>query len=278
MTTPSVVDLASMALRRVLRTSLSFRRYSTHFGFQTVSEDEKGKRVGEVFSNVAEYYDLMNDAMSGGVHRIWKDYFVGKMSPRADTRLLDVAGGTGDIAFRCLRHMKNSALPSEEQSGEIIVCDINAEMLKVGEKRAKEDGLKLKWVQGDAEKLPFPDNTFDVYSIAYGIRNVTRVQKALEEAHRVLKVGGRFMCLEFSDVKNPFINDIYDWYSFNIIPVTGKLLTGDWKSYQYLVESIRQFPGADEFKAMIEKAGFEAVYYEKLMFGVSAIHSGFKLK
>ncbi|CAD5124314.1 unnamed protein product [Dimorphilus gyrociliatus] len=267
-----------MALRRVLRSSLGFRRYSTHFGYETVSENEKGQRVGEVFSNVAEYYDLMNDAMSGGIHRVWKDYFVNKMSPRSDTRLLDVAGGTGDIAFRCLRHMKNSALPDEHQSGEIIVCDINAEMLKVGEKRAKQDGLELKWVQGNAEELPFPENSFDVYSIAYGIRNVTRIQKALEEAFRVLKVGGRFMCLEFSDVQNPIINDVYDWYSFNIIPVTGKLLSGDWKSYQYLVESIRQFPKADDFKNMIEEAGFQEVHYEKLMFGVSAIHSGFKLK
>nr|XP_012416571.1 PREDICTED: 2-methoxy-6-polyprenyl-1,4-benzoquinol methylase, mitochondrial isoform X2 [Odobenus rosmarus divergens] len=202
----------------------------THFGFETVSEEEKGGKVYHVFESVAKKYDVMNDMMSLGIHRVWKDLLLSKMHPFPGTQLLDVAGGTG-----------------------------------------------LAWVLGDAEELPFDDDKFDVYTIAFGIRNVTHIDQALQEAHRVLKPGGRFLCLEFSQVNNPLISRLYDLYSFQVIPVLGEVVAGDWKSYQYLVESIRQFPSQEEFKEMIEDAGFEKVTYESLTSGIVAIHSGFKL-
>ncbi|CAO2629206.1 2-methoxy-6-polyprenyl-1,4-benzoquinol methylase, mitochondrial [Lemmus lemmus] len=244
------------------------RAAETHFGFETVSEEEKGGKVYQVFESVAKKYDVMNDMMSLGIHRAWKDLLIRKMHPLPGTQLLDVAGGTGDIAFRFLRY-----------GSLVTVCDINREMLKVGKQKAVDQGhtAGLAWVLGDAEELPFDDDKFDVYTIAFGIRNVTHIDRALQEAHRVLKPGGRFLCLEFSQVNDPLISRLYDLYSFQVIPVIGEVIAGDWKSYQYLVESIRKFPNQEEFKEMIEDAGFQKVTYESLTAGIVAIHSGFKL-
>nr|XP_061785995.1 2-methoxy-6-polyprenyl-1,4-benzoquinol methylase, mitochondrial-like [Nerophis lumbriciformis] len=292
----------------------SCRRFSqetgeknTHFGFETVPEEEKAKKVYEVFENVAQKYDIMNDAMSLGIHRLWKDALLHAMHPQPGTRLLDVAGGTGDIAFRFLdyvqsqkeRQTRRLALSTQspswqdisdnysgQEDGEgveaecrAVVCDINKEMLKVGKEKADNMGVSagLSWVVGDAEELPFDDNQFDIYTVAFGIRNVTHIEKALQEALRVLKPGGRFMCLEFSKVTNPVLAKLYDAYSFQVIPVLGEVIAGDWKSYQYLVESIRKFPAQDEFKEMMEDAGFFCVQYHNLTAGVVSLHSGFKL-
>ncbi|KAM4575776.1 2-methoxy-6-polyprenyl-1,4-benzoquinol methylase, mitochondrial [Odontesthes bonariensis] len=281
---------------------------NTHFGFETVPEEEKAKRVYKVFENVAEKYDVMNDAMSLGIHRLWKDMLLHVMHPQPGARLLDVAGGTGDIAFRFRDYVHSqqerqkrravrssqtlswqdisNKYPSEDRPSEdrppesmAVVCDINKEMLNVGKKRADSMGITsgLSWVVGDAEELPFDDDQFDIYTIAFGIRNVTHVDQALQEALRVLKPGGRFMCLEFSKVTNPVLASLYDAYSFQVIPVLGEVIAGDWKSYQYLVESIRKFPDQEEFKGMIEDAGFYCVRYYNLTGGVVALHSGFKL-
>ncbi|XP_015241679.1 PREDICTED: 2-methoxy-6-polyprenyl-1,4-benzoquinol methylase, mitochondrial [Cyprinodon variegatus] len=276
---------------------------NTHFGFETVPEAEKAKRVYKVFENVAEKYDIMNDAMSLGIHRLWKDMLLHVMHPQPGARLLDVAGGTGDISFRFLDYVyhqqerqKRRALgssqtlswqdisekyPAEDAPHESnsVVCDINKEMLKVGKQRADSMGITsgLSWVVGDAEELPFDDDQFDIYTIAFGIRNVTHIDQALQEAFRVLKPGGRFMCLEFSKVTNPVLARLYDAYSFQVIPVLGEVIAGDWKSYQYLVESIRNFPDQEEFKGMIEDAGFCSVQYFNFTGGVVALHSGFKL-
>ncbi|CAB0010297.1 unnamed protein product [Nesidiocoris tenuis] len=245
----------------------------THFGFETVKESEKTRKVCEVFHRVADTYDLMNDTMSAGIHRVWKDVFMERLSPPPGTKLLDVAGGTGDIAFRFVNYMKNSGHP-----GTVTVCDINPDMLRVGQDRArKKNYTDIDWVEGNAETLPFPDNSFSAYTIAFGIRNVTRIDLALKEAWRVLKPGGRFMCLEFSHVENEALRWVYDKYSFQMIPAMGQVIAGDWKSYQYLVESIRKFPVQETFAGMIESAGFWSVQYENLTFGVVAIHSGFKL-
>uniref|UniRef100_A0A8D0BJC4 2-methoxy-6-polyprenyl-1,4-benzoquinol methylase, mitochondrial n=1 Tax=Salvator merianae TaxID=96440 RepID=A0A8D0BJC4_SALMN len=277
----------------------------THFGFQTVSETEKGQKVYQVFENVAKKYDLMNDSMSLGIHRVWKDILLRHMNPYPGTQLLDVAGGTGDIAFRfinyvCshrehqiqqkLRSQQNlswqeiTKLYQEEEhkslgGSHVVVCDINKEMLKVGKRKSQQLGYSegLSWVVGNAEELPFSDDKFDIYTIAFGIRNVTHIDQALQEAYRVLKPGGRFLCLEFSHVNNPLISSLYDLYSFQVIPVLGEVIAGDWKSYQYLVESIRCFPTQEEFKDMIEDAGFLKVNYQNLSAGIVAIHSGFKL-
>ncbi|OWK14902.1 hypothetical protein Celaphus_00000235 [Cervus elaphus hippelaphus] len=279
----------------------------THFGFETVSEEEKGgkgERVYQVFESVAKKYDVMNDMMSLGIHRVWKDLLLWKMRPFPGTQLLDVAGGTGDIAFRFLNYVQAQhqrkqkkqlraqqnlsweeiarKYQNEEDSlggSRVMVCDINKEMLKIGKQKARAQGYKagLAWILGDAEELPFDDDKFDVYTIAFGIRNVTHIDQALQEAHRVLKPGGRFLCLEFSQVNNPLVSRLYDVYSFQVIPVLGEVIAGDWKSYQYLVESIRQFPSQEEFKEMIEDAGFQKVTYENLTSGIVAIHSGFKL-
>ncbi|XP_076586967.1 2-methoxy-6-polyprenyl-1,4-benzoquinol methylase, mitochondrial [Chaetodon auriga] len=278
---------------------------STHFGFETVPETEKAKRVYKVFENVAQKYDVMNDAMSLGIHRVWKDTLLHAMHPQPGARLLDVAGGTGDIAFRfreyvhfqqerqrrrAARSMQSpsaqdisSNYPTEGEDvlkgSRAVVCDINKEMLKVGKQKADSMGISagLSWVVGDAEELPFDDDQFDIYTIAFGIRNVTHIDQALQEAFRVLKPGGRFMCLEFSKVTNPVLARLYDTYSFQMIPVLGEVIAGDWKSYQYLVESIRKFPDQEEFKGMIEDAGFYCVQYYNLTAGVVALHSGFKL-
>lgn len=211
-------------------------------------------------------YDLMNDLMSAGIHRLWKDRLVTKLGAGPDTRQLDVAGGTGDIAFRAL----------DSGAGHVTVCDINPSMLDVG--RARADGRAgLTWVEGDAQQLPFPDNSFHSYTIAFGIRNVVRLEAALAEAHRVLVPGGRFLCLEFSTVAVPGLDALYELYSHQVIPAMGLVVAGDWDSYQYLVESIRQFPDQQSFAAKIEAAGFSFVEYENLTAGVAAIHSGFKL-
>ncbi len=247
---------------------------STSFGFRNVDEDERQGLVNEVFSSVAENYDLMNDLMSGGMHRLWKSAFINWLAPpksSTDYHHLDVAGGTGDIAFRLLEASTGGTRS--------VICDISGEMLRVGEKRAREKGLadRLTFVQGNAEALPFPDNSFDAYTIAFGIRNVTHIDVALREARRVLKRGGRFMCLEFSKVEMPVLDKVYDLFSFNIIPRLGELTAGDRESYQYLVESIRKFPPQEEFVTMIKEAGFEQVKYRNLSGGIAAMHSGWKL-
>ena len=242
----------------------------THFGFQTVAEDEKAGMVHGVFTRVANRYDLMNDLMSVGIHRLWKDAMMDWLAPRAGQRLLDVAGGTGDIAFRFL---------ARAPEARATVLDMTESMLIEGQKRAEAENLvdRLDWVAGDAMALPFADNTFDVYTISFGIRNVTRIPDALAEAFRVLKPGGRLMVLEFSQLPNPALQWAYDRYSFNVIPTLGQAVANDRESYQYLVESIRKFPDQHSFATMIRQAGFEQVKYRNLTMGVAALHSGWKI-
>ncbi len=243
---------------------------TTHFGFQTVPEEEKADRVRGVFNSVASKYDIMNDVMSAGIHRIWKDAMMDWLAPRPGQRLLDVAGGTGDIAFRFLRRAG---------SGHATVLDLTEPMLIEGRKRAEAAQMadSLDWVVGDAMALPFADNSFDVYTISFGIRNVTRPQDALAEAFRVLRTGGRLMVLEFTQLPNPMLQKLYDLYSFNVIPRMGQLIAGDRDSYQYLVESIRRFPDQETFLGMIRAAGFENARYRNLTMGIAALHSGWKL-
>ena len=243
---------------------------TTHFGFRTVAEDAKAGLVHGVFTNVASRYDLMNDLMSGGVHRIWKDAMMDWLAPRPGQRLLDVAGGTGDIAFRFLRRAPDATA---------TVCDMTESMLVEGQRRADAESLaeRLDWVVGDAMVLPFDDASFDVYTISFGIRNVTRIEDALAEAFRVLRPGGRLMVLEFSQIPNSALQWAYDRYSFNVIPALGQAVANDRDSYQYLVESIRRFPDQEAFAAMIRRAGFEQVKYRNLTMGVAALHSGWKL-
>lgn len=245
----------------------------THFGYSEVRIEDKQGLVDDVFHKVAHRYDVMNDLMSGGLHRVWKDVFVAKVKPstRSIFKHLDVAGGTGDIAFRVAR--------AGGPKTEVTVLDINPDMLRVGRERAEKNGLapRLKFVEANAETLPLPDSEFDAYTIAFGIRNVPRIEMALAEAYRVLKRGGRFLCLEFSHVEAPTLARLYESYSFSLIPVVGRLVTGDAAPYRYLVESIRQFPSADDFAAMIERAGFQRVGFTRLTGGVVAIHSGWKL-
>ena len=243
---------------------------TTHFGFETVPEGEKAGRVQGVFSSVASKYDIMNDAMSLGIHRLWKDAMMDWLTPRGGQKLLDVAGGTGDISFRFLKRAGY---------GHATVLDLTEPMLIEGRKRAEAERLEasLDWIVGDAMALPFEDNTFDVYTISFGIRNVTRPQEALNEAYRVLKPGGRLMVLEFSQIPNEMLQKLYDFYSFNAIPVMGKVITGDRDSYQYLVESIRQFPDQDTFLGMVRDAGFDNAKYRNLSLGIACLHSGWKL-
>jgi demethylmenaquinone methyltransferase/2-methoxy-6-polyprenyl-1,4-benzoquinol methylase len=243
---------------------------TTHFGFETVEEDAKAGLVEGVFSSVASRYDIMNDVMSGGVHRLWKDAMMDWLAPRSDQHLLDVAGGTGDIAFRFLKRAPGA---------EATVLDMTAAMLEEGRKRAEAAAMdgRLSWVQGDAMALPFPDNSFDVYTISFGIRNVTRIEDALREAYRVLRIGGRLMVLEFSQLPNPLMQWAYDRYSFNVIPTMGQVIARDRDSYQYLVESIRNFPDQETFAQMIRQAGFGQVSYRNLSMGIAALHSGWKL-
>jgi len=243
---------------------------TTHFGNQTVPEAEKAGMVHGVFSRVANKYDLMNDLMSGGIHRLWKDAMMDWLAPRPGQSLLDVAGGTGDVAFRFLRRAAGSRA---------VVLDMTEGMLVEGRKRAEAAQLadRLDWVVGDAMALPFAANSFDVYTISFGIRNVTRIADALAEAHRVLRPGGRLMVLEFSRIPNDLLQGLYDAYSFNVIPAMGQVVAGDRASYQYLVESIRKFPPQEEFAQMIRAAGFAQVSYRNLTMGVAALHSGWKI-
>ena len=237
------------------------------FGYEDVPPEEKTRRVRGVFSNVASRYDLMNDFMSAGMHRVWKNQFVRKLKPRAGQHIIDMAGGTGDIAFRIA-----------ERGAQVTVADINPEMLAVGQERAKRRGIEgLLWAEENAEELSFPDQTFDAYTIAFGIRNVTHIDKALAEAHRVLRVGGRFLCLEFSTATWPGFKEIYDRYSHDVVPRIGRVVARDEESYRYLVESIRRFPDMPTFKRMIEQAGFAQVTVEPILGGAVAIHSGWKI-
>ena len=247
---------------------------TTSFGFREVPEAERQGLVNQVFASVAERYDLMNDLMSGGLHRLWKRDFVTWLNPPRSAqpfRLLDVAGGTGDIALRVL---------AESGPGTTAeICDISPEMLAVGRRRVAQAGLeqRITCVEGNAETLPFEDRAFDAYTIAFGIRNVTHIDQALAEAFRVLRPGGRFLCLEFSECQIPILDRLYDFHSFEVIPRLGKLTAGDAQPYQYLVESIRKFPKQDAFAGMIRSAGFERVSYRNLTGGVAAMHSGWKI-
>ena len=251
---------------------------TTHFGFKDVREEEKQSLVRGVFDSVAEKYDLMNDVMSGGLHRIWKNDFIRDLRPEPGMHLLDVAGGTGDIAFRFLK-AANKRTEEEDNPAKVTICDINQNMLVAGRARALDEGIfdPIDWVTGNAEMLPLPDCSVDAYTIAFGIRNVTHIDVALKEAHRVLKPGGRFMCLEFSKVDLPLLKKIYDIYSFKLIPHFGELISGDKDSYQYLVESIRKFPSQEKFKQMIDDAGFKRTSYRNLSGGIVAIHSGWRI-
>ena len=243
---------------------------TTHFGFETVPEVEKASKVQGVFTSVASKYDVMNDVMSFGIHRIWKEAMMDWLAPRAGQKLLDVAGGTGDISFKFLKRAG---------SGHSTVLDITENMLIEGRKRAETAQMvdNLDWVVGDAMALPFADNSFDVYTISFGIRNVTRPQEALNEAYRVLRPGGRLMVLEFSQIPVPLAQKAYDLYSFNVIPRMGQMIANDRASYQYLVESIRKFPDQETFLSMVQQAGFENTSYRNLSLGIAALHSGWKI-
>jgi ubiquinone/menaquinone biosynthesis methyltransferase len=269
---------------------------STHFGFEQVAIDQKESLVRQVFDNVADSYDVMNDLMSGGLHRYWKEYLLEVSSVESmasavrrtngDLRILDVAGGTGDVAFRfvnaagCVERAKSSG----EDPVSVTVCDINHEMLRVGDVRARkrfgnsllDDSRGLRFMQGNAQALEFEDNSFDLYTIAFGLRNVTDVDMALREANRVLKPGGRFICLEFSQVPNELFRTIYDTYSFHVIPAMGQIVAQDRESYQYLVESIRRFSNQDELVTRMKNAGFQVSRYTNLTGGIVALHEGWK--
>ncbi len=246
---------------------------STAYGFEQVAEGQKQGKVNDVFHSVARRYDLMNDFMSVGVHRIWKNVMVTKAAPskKQPWASLDVAGGTGDIAFRIV--------DASNKNAHVTVLDINASMLEVGRDRAIKKGLgdNIDFVEANAEELPFEDNMFDVYTVAFGIRNVPRMDHALAEAHRVLKPGGQFLCLEFSEVDVPMLDKFYDLWSFNAIPPIGKAVTGDAESYQYLVESIRKFPNQESFANLVRDAGFSRVDYRNMTGGIAALHSGWKI-
>ena len=243
---------------------------TTHFGAREVPEQEKAGMVRDLFSDVANKYDIMNDVMSVGIHRIWKEAMMDWLAPRAGQKLLDVAGGTGDVSFKFLKRAGH---------GHATVCDLTEGMLIEGRKRAEAAAMadSLDWVVGDAMALPFEDNTFDVYTISFGIRNVTRPQEALNEAFRVLRPGGRLMVLEFSQIPNDLMQKVYDLYSFNIIPRMGQAIANDRDSYQYLVESIRKFPDQETFLGMVRAAGFENAKYRNLSMGIACLHSGWKI-
>ena len=237
------------------------------FGYADVTPAEKTEKVGAVFRSVAARYDLMNDAMSGGMHRLWKDRFVRRVNPRAGEAILDMAGGTGDIAFRMAR-----------RGAQVTVSDINGAMLEVGMERAAKKGVDgLVWSEQNAETLSFADRSFDAYTIAFGIRNVTHIDRALAEAHRVLRRGGRFYCLEFSTTLWPGFREAYDSYSHHVVPKLGRLLANDEDSYRYLIESIRRFPDMARFRDMIGAAGFVRTAVEPMLGGLVAIHSGWKI-
>ena len=244
---------------------------TTHFGFNTVLQSKKAGLVQNVFSSVASNYDIMNDAMSLGAHRLWKDALINWLNPQPSQKLIDVAGGTGDISFRFLKRAKGRA--------HATVLDMTEEMLIEGKRRSESENYieNLDWVCGDAVSLPFKDNSFDVYTISFGIRNVVDIEKALDEAYRVLDIGGRIAVLEFGSIPNDLLQTVYDKYSFNIIPKLGEIVAGDKESYQYLVESIRKFPEQEKFSKLLSFKGFQNVKYRNLSFGIVAIHSGWKI-
>lgn len=282
-------------------------RAKTDFGFQEVGEDEKEGMVRDVFTRVAARYDIMNDLMSAGTHRLWKDDLIGMMgygpaakgSPEKLPRHLDVAGGTGDVAFRSLEALcrefsshpiiqasnqsidTSSATQNSVAECPVVVCDINPDMLRVGKQRSKalprNTGSLVQFVEGNAECLPFESNSFDIYTIAFGLRNVTHKDAALKEAYRVLRPGGRLLVMEFSHLVHPVLQKAYDQYSFNVIPWLGEVISSDRASYQYLVESIRKFPRQEELLKMLQEGGFSFCSYKNLSLGIVAIHSGFKL-
>jgi demethylmenaquinone methyltransferase / 2-methoxy-6-polyprenyl-1,4-benzoquinol methylase len=241
------------------------------FGYRRVRREEKARLVRDVFDRVAERYDLMNDLMSGGIHRLWKAELIDRLAPRPGQLLLDVAGGTGDIAERFLRRAGASA--------RVIVCDINERMVRRGRDRAIDAGrlAGIDWLTGDAERLPIKSASIDAYTIAFGLRNVTDLTAALTEARRVLKPGGRFLCLEFSPVDAPLLRQAYDIYSFVVLPGLGQLVAGDRDAYRYLAESIRRFPRQDELARLMREAGFEQVRFRNLTGGIAALHSGWRL-
>lgn len=240
------------------------------FGFSDVGADEKQGLVNRIFARVADRYDVMNDLMSGGLHRLWKGAMVSWLAPpkgKTPFHVLDVAGGTGDIARRVIR--------AGGSGTRVTLADISPEMIEAGKRKSLD--TRLRYIQGHAESLPFPDRSFDAYTIAFGIRNVTHLDRALDEAYRVLKPGGRFLCLEFSTVETPWLDTLYDAYSFNAIPALGRLVAGDPDSYRYLVESIRRFPDQENFLQAIRKAGFDRVAHRNLSGGIAALHSGWRL-
>ncbi len=252
------------------------------FGFQEVPEADKAALVRRLFESVAGRYDLMNDVMSVGMHRLWKASLVDWLDPRPGLRLLDVAGGTGDIAFRVLDRLAAQGSGDEgpeRPEAQVVVCDLTPRMLEIGRDRAIDRGLlhSIDWVCGDAEALPFPDRVMEAYCIAFGLRNVTHIDRALAEARRVLKPGGHFLCLEFSRVILPLLSPLYDLYSFNVLPAMGAVVAGDRDAYLYLVESIRRFPPQDELAELMTAAGLERVRYRNLSGGVAAIHSGWRI-
>ena len=253
----------------------------TDFGFRQVPEASKAPLVRAVFESVAERYDLMNDLMSAGIHRLWKDEMVAWLNPRPGQRMLDVAGGTGDVARRALSRMRPIAGGPAEGPGDgrVVVCDVNPRMLEIGRAQAIDDGVldDIAFLCGDAEALPFADRSFDLYTIAFGLRNVTRLERALAEARRVLRPGGRFLCLEFAPSVAPFLQPLYDLYSFAFLPVLGRLVTGNRDAYAYLVESIRRFPPQGEVSAMIAAAGLERPRYRNLTGGIAALHSAWRI-
>jgi demethylmenaquinone methyltransferase/2-methoxy-6-polyprenyl-1,4-benzoquinol methylase len=274
-----VVDQASMARRHGLSycppmTDTSPSGANATFGFRNVAESERQGLVNRVFATVAERYDLMNDLMSGGLHRLWKNDLIAQLNPPRNAqafRLLDVAGGTADVTLRYARAAGPNATAA--------LCDISPEMIAVGQRRVEEAGLasRISFTEGNAETLPFPDRSFDAYTIAFGVRNVTHIERALAEAFRVLKIGGHFLCLEFSQVQVPILDRLYDFHSFEVIPRLGQAIAGEDVPYRYLVESIRNFPNQERFKAMVGEAGFARVSYRNLTGGVAAIHSGWKI-
>jgi demethylmenaquinone methyltransferase/2-methoxy-6-polyprenyl-1,4-benzoquinol methylase len=247
------------------------KKNTTHFGFKTVLSSDKASLVQDVFTNVASNYDLMNDLMSLGIHRLWKDALIDWLNPQPGQQLLDVAGGTGDISFRFIKRAKGTV--------KATVLDMTEAMLVEGKKRSETENLSgsLEWVCGDAMSLPFKNNSFDVYTISFGIRNVTDMKKAIAEAFRVLKIGGRITVLEFGQMPDELLQKVYNKYSFNVIPELGRLIAGEKKSYQYLVESIRKFPKQDDFSKLLKSEGFENVKYRNMSLGIAAIHSGWKV-
>ncbi len=251
---------------------------TTHFGYQEVPEADKGARVRGVFESVASRYDLMNDLMSGGVHRLWKSAIIDWLNPRPGQHLVDVAGGTGDIALRVIERV------GAERAGPIVVCDLTPEMIAQGRGRTIDRGLLPGrspagpyWVCADAERLPLPDRSMDAVTIAFGLRNVTRIERALAEARRVLRPGGRFLCLEFSRIAVPLLSELYDRYSFSVLPALGELVTGDREAYLYLAESIRRFPAQDALAELMAAAGLDQVHYRNLSGGIAALHSGWRI-